>query len=1129
MLKLREIVKEYKTGEETVSALAGVSLDFRENEFVSILGPSGCGKTTLLNIVGGLDRYTSGDLIINGKSTKLFKDKDWDTYRNHSVGFVFQSYNLIPHQTVLANVELALTLSGVSKKERRQKAITALQKVGLGDQINKKPNQMSGGQMQRVAIARALVNNPDILLADEPTGALDTTTSVQIMDLLKEVANDRLVIMVTHNPELAEEYSTRIIRLKDGQVVDDTNPISEEETAFFDNLDCERQAELRRNKKAAKKAAKKKSMSFATAISLSMKNLMTKKSRTVLTSFAGSIGIIGIALILAVSTGVTGFINDVQRETLSSFPISIYAEEADLSSMMNTMMETTQQSAETKHDKDAVYSNPILFDLIHGMTSAEVKKNDLKPFKEWLEDSESNGLEEHVAGIHYTYDIDLNMYVKDPNGEYTKADIAEIFESLMGNTSSSSSSSSMMTMSNSFSSFDVWCELIPGTPKDDGSQELIGEMIKEQYELVEEANGRWPAAKNEVVLVLNKNNEISDLALYTLGYITKDDMIDTIMKALGGDETYVSESKKIEYSDIIGKSYKLILNDAYYSYNPDTKLYDDVSNKEEVMKMKIEGGYDVTITGIIRPKEDAKSTVLSGTLAYTHALTDYVITETLKTELAKAQLDEKNANINVFTGLPFVADTKELSDAEKLAELNEYISDATTKEKAELYKAIMGTPSDKYVDDTVKMMKDQFGLTSDIENDKEAEEALREKLAELLSKQEVLGGMNSESILAYMKNQSVAEIEKMLDSYLRESVITSYRQAQEEKINAEAAIPSAEDVVSFKEMIKKAVYANMATQFAPPAENSDPAIINAYYYTVHMAYLTSVYSQQTGLAPESIGATLATLPQEEINSRFDAICQEEAYAQYEKNVKPTEEQLNEKIAGMLTAYMASASDATKLSIYEKHMPDGLSVTSYDDNLKLIGICDPETPSEVHIYANTFEDKDEINALIDKYNEGKPEEGQISYTDYVAMLMSSVTTIINAISYVLIAFVAISLVVSSVMIGIITNISVLERTKEIGILRAIGASKKDISRVFNAETFIIGLAAGLLGIVTTVILCFPINAIIAWVTTIDNITASLNPIAAVILVLISLLLTIIAGIIPAKKASKKDPVVALRTE
>ena len=1096
MLELHGIVKKYLSGDNEVKALNGIDLKFRKNEFVSILGPSGCGKTTMLNIIGGLDRYTSGDLIINGISTKEYRDRDWDSYRNHSVGFVFQSYNLIPHQTVLANVELALTLSGVSKSERRQRAKDALIKVGLGDQFNKKPSQMSGGQMQRVAIARALVNNPDILLADEPTGALDTSTSVQIMDLLKEVAKDRLVIMVTHNPELAEQYSTRIVRLSDGEVVNDTDPYD------GDTVD------VKEPKKKVK--TKKTSMSFFTAISLSMKNLLTKKGRTVMTSFAGSIGIIGIALILSVSQGVTGFINDVQKDTLSSFPISIYAEEADLSAMMSALMSSTENIEDPEHEMDAVYANPILANLIKGLTSADVKKNNLKPFKEWLEDSANTEISEHVSGIHYTYDISLNMYVKDPNGEYTKADIAELFADLSGGMQSSSS---MMSMGSSFSSYDVWCEMLPGEKDPEtGEKPLISDMIYDQYDLVA---GEWPTAENEIVLVLSSTNEISDLVLYTLGYKTQAEMTEIIMSAFKPEagsntekEEFVPEDvTRIEYTDIVGKTYKLILNSDYYNYNEATGLYDKAT--DEIMELRIGKGYDVKISGIIKPNADASSTVLTGNLAYTSALTDYVIRETLKTDLAKAQLNEANANFDVFTGLPFVKEEKELTKEQKLQALDEYLASATAEEKAELYFAITATPSDEYVSESLEKMKKDFGL-NELESD-----ALRDKLADMLTQRPELGGLDKDGILSLIEGYTDKELEKMLDDYLIESIVTTYRDSKIEAIRDAATAPSAAVIAQIKTMIEAKIL-----------QEAGVAQMN---HSTRLGVVAKTYAENTGLPITSVITALYAETEEQIATRYDAIVTEMATEFYNSNYTPTEEDITGNIAAMLDEYMASADEATKLEIYESHMPDGLSDNTYADNLKLIGVCDLSSPSAIHIYASTFESKDEIADLIAGYNEGKLEDDQITYTDYVAILMSGITTIINAISYVLIAFVAISLIVSSVMIGIITNISVLERTKEIGILRAIGASKKDISRVFNAETFIIGLAAGIIGIVSTVILCFPINAIIQYFTGLTNLTAQLPALAGAILVLISMVLTMIAGLIPARNASTKDPVEALRSE
>lgn len=1090
LLKLKGITKEYITGGSSVMALKGINLEFREHEFVSILGHSGCGKTTLLNIIGGLDRYTDGDLIINGKSTKTFKDADWDTYRNHSIGFVFQSYNLIPHQTVLANVELALTLSGVSKKERRQRAIEALTKVGLADQIEKHPAQMSGGQMQRVAIARALVNDPDILLADEPTGALDTETSVQIMEILKEISKDKLIIMVTHNPDLAQEYSTRIIKVLDGLVINDSDPYKQEDnfcvTKKNDNTD-------------KKKKTKKTSMSFFTALSLSFNNLKTKKGRTIITSFAGSIGIIGIALILSLSSGISTYINDVQRDALSSFPISIYSKESDLSGMISSLSSAMSGESATSHENDAVYSNPIMFDLLHNMSSANIKTNNLKLFKEYLDKESKGSLSKHITAIQYTYDIDLNMYVKDENGEYSKSDITGLFTAMMGG---SSSSSGMMGMSNMFATYDVWSEMLCGEKNSDGTyKSYVNDLLLEQYDLV---YGKWPESKNEVILVLDSNNEITDITLYTLGMISQEDMINTIVSAMRGDEDYSSEVRRIEYSDICNKSFKLILNTDYYEYNSVTGLYEDYSENEEFMKLKIAQGLDIKISGIVRPNEDASSSSISGSLAYTAALTEYIIEKTNESDLAKAQLAQENKNRDVFTGLPFINDKKgELTESQKIAELKKYIADSTNAKKADLYLDIMCTPSEEYISQTLKSYKDQFFGNGN------SSSGYREMLADLIISQGVMPGLDKETILTYIQAYSDEELEKMIDEYLREEIVSSYAASMKAKITSEASLPSNEILAGVKAQLSSAIL-------------SQPGITK-------ITYLAGIYSESTSLPIESIMQSLMQMTSEQIDEMFDNKMNEAALAYCRENIPADQNTINANIAAMLDLYIENADNKTLRSVYENNMPDGISENSYDDNLKKIGICDLSDPYAINIYADSFESKEAIASAISDYNDDHAEEDRITYTDYVALLMSSVSTIINAISYVLVAFVSISLIVSSIMIGIITNISVLERTKEIGILRAIGASKKDVSRVFNAETLIIGSCAGLLGILVTVLLCIPINAIIHSITGINNINAALPPLAGLILVIISMMLTLIAGLIPSRSAAKKDPVIALRTE
>ena len=895
MLELNDIKKDYVSGSTTVSALKGINLRFRDCEFVSILGQSGCGKTTMLNIIGGLDKYTSGDLKINGVSTKNYKDRDWDFYRNNSIGFVFQSYNLIPHQTVLSNVELALTLSGVSKTERKRRAIEALEKVGLGEQIHKKPNQMSGGQMQRVAIARALVNNPDILLADEPTGALDTETSIQIMELLKEISKDRLIIMVTHNPELAKDYSTRIVRLLDGVITDDSDPYTLEDMEA--DIRAKEAAKVKTSEKKIKKSGKKQktSMSFFTALSLSFNNLMTKKTRTILTAFAGSIGIIGIAMILSISNGIQLYIDRVQRDTLSSYPITLQAESIDISSMVTSM--TGNSDSEEHEDKSKIYSNDIMGDMINTMVK-EVKSNNLSEFKKYIENGSSD-IKSYVSDIQYSYDVPLNIYMKDTSNGVEQLNPSTMFDSIYGEgaTSTSSAMSSGMGMG-MFSNSSVWNQLL-------GNQQVLDE----QYDVLA---GHWPENYNEVVLVTDKNNEVDDYTLYSLG-LKDPEEVRTLFKKMMVGESYETE-KDISYTfdEILDTEFKLVMPTDMYKYNDVTGTWDDYSKDDKYMTNVVNNGTDIKVCGIIRPNDDAVSTSLSSGIGYTAKLTEYIIEEVKNSEIAKAQLAD--TSVDVFTGVPF-------------------------------------------------------------DNDRNTE-------------------ITMDDINAYMATLSPEE-------------------------------------------------------------------------SAQMQAMTSGMSE------------------DQILQLFSA------------------------------SLKARTTDAT-----------------LDSNKSKLGITDLDTPSQIDIYATDFDSKEKVQNIIKDYNrlqqdDGK-EENVINYTDYVGIMMSSVSTIINAISYVLIAFVAISLIVSSIMIGIITYISVLERTKEIGVLRSIGASKKDVSRIFNAETLIEGFVSGALGIVVTLLLCIPANALIKHLTDISNV-AQLPVAGGVILIIISMFLTFIAGLIPAKFAAKKDPVVALRSE
>ena len=840
MLQLKNITKNYLSGNNEVQALKGIDIEFRENEFVSILGQSGCGKTTLLNIIGGLDRYTSGDLIINGKSTKEFKDKDWDTYRNHSVGFVFQSYNLIPHQTVLANVELALTISGVGKTERRKRAIEALQKVGLGDQINKKPNQMSGGQMQRVAIARALVNDPDILLADEPTGALDSKTSVQVMEILKEISKDRLIIMVTHNPELAKKYSSRIVKLLDGKIIDDSNPYKS----------SEEDVKKARNKKDK---SGKASMKFTTAVRLSLNNLMTKKGRTFLTSFAGSIGIIGIALILSLSHGMQSYINRVEEDTLSSYPLTIQEASIDVTSMLEAMMGNGEKE---EHNDNKIYSRPIVNNILETV-STKLQTNNLEEFKKYLESGDTN-IKDYINAIQYEYNLNLNIYKQNEDKTYQQVNPSKVFDELgFGEMMESrQSASSMMSSSMAMTQTDVWTEMLDNQ-----------NLLQSQYDVLA---GKWPTKYNEVVLIVDENNEISDYTLYSLGIKDIKELNESMEKIKNKEKVEAGESESYSYDDLLNYKFKILLNTDYYKKSGNA--WQDMSNDDEYMKNVVDNAEEITIVGIIKPNKETVSSSGAGMIGYTKELKEYVINKINETEIVKEQ--KESPNINVFTGIEFPENQNSSFDYSQLT-------------------------------DEQRM---------------------------------------------YMSTLSEAELAELMKNY---------------------------------------------------AENS--------------------------------------------------------------------------------------------------------TATYDSNLSTLGVVDLNKPSTINIYPKDFESKDMITTRISEYNDKQTNDGKeenvITYTDIVGVMMSSVSTIINVISYVLIAFVGISLVVSSIMIGIITYISVLERTKEIGILRSIGASKKDVSRVFNAETLIIGLVAGLIGIVVTLLLNIPINMIIKSIVGISNIS-KLPTAGAIILVVIS---------------------------
>ncbi len=1050
MLQLKNIKKHYDVGDSRVDALCGVSIDFRESEFVSILGPSGCGKTTLLNIIGGLDRYSDGDLYINGRSTKDYRDRDWDTYRNHSVGFVFQSYNLIPHQTVLRNVELALTLSGVPKAERRRRATEALERVGLGDQLNKKPNQMSGGQMQRVAIARAIVNDPDILLADEPTGALDTATSVQIMEILREIAKDKLVIMVTHNPELAEQYSTRIVKLRDGRIIDDSMPFVAPAAAE----DVVRKTSVKKGKKA--------SMSFGTALSLSFNNLLTKKGRTFMTSFAGSIGIIGIALILSLSNGINSYIALVQEDTLSTYPLSIEEQSQDLSSMMGAMTEV-QENLNEDRDPNLIYVDDSMDTMMSAMTSTV--SNNLKDFKVYI-DEHYDELEPYLRAIQYTYDFDLQVFAFNDKIGMTQVSPTTLFDNLGEEYSGISELLSMSQMNLS-----VLSEMIDNQ-----------ELLEQQYDLVE---GHWPSEPNEIVLVVSKNNQISKMALYMLGELDQSEIEGIMTDLMNPDAEYDPEPiEPYEFSEFIGKTYRLLNTSDFYektdrTYTVNGQKYAIWQDKRTSMDFDEDAletfvsknGIELKISGIIRPAEGATATSISTNLAYTKELTEYILEQNTQSEVINQQ--KETPGHNVLTGLEF---ERTVYTPETIGDLIDKLDDATMSSFYNVMRnMILEDPEYSgmlEVKDAETMMGFYMLMPDDL-------------------KANVMGGI----LAAATANEANAGNLQMLFGILN-------------GMNAET-LPgltlSADNLLTYLPLL--------------PVENQ--ALL-----------LNGISAEQIAAMKEGdpTNPLYAMLPDDGIAGLI-AMAGEETmtaiYANMTEQVK-TMEITDDIFLAILGTMDAEDESFKQLEETLYNMAPNIDAT-YEDNLTLLGDAEVAKPASINFYAKDFESKDSIEAFIQGYNDSVDELDQLKYTDMVGLLMSSVTTIVNAISYVLIAFVSISLVVSSIMIGIITYISVLERTKEIGILRAMGASKKDISRVFNAETLIIGLCAGIIGIVCTVLICIPVSLIIQTLSGIPTLAATLPWIGGVALIVISTVLTVVAGLFPSRFAAKKDPVVALRTE
>ena len=1147
MLTLSNITKDYVSGDTSVRALENVSVCFRKNEFVSILGHSGCGKTTLLNIIGGLDRYTSGDLRIKGVSTARYKDADWDAYRNHSIGFVFQSYNLIPHQTVLSNVELSLTLSGVTKSERKKRAEEVLKKVGLADQMHKKPSQMSGGQMQRVAIARALINDPEILLADEPTGALDTETSIQIMEILREISKDKLIIMVTHNPELAERYSDRIIRLKDGHVVDDTAPFSPmEELKELSEASKSQEAETDNTVRTKRRP----SMSFLTALSLSLNNLMTKKARTILTSFAGSIGIIGIALILSLSNGINAYIARIQRETLSSYPIVLNKEEADISALISTFMGGSKKP--DNPEPNTVYMSTVSYDLIKNMLNPQVNTNNLKKFMEFIENGNSD-IKNLSQIIRYGYGVEINAYLSDDKNNYYKSDMQELFKNMATGMGLSESNASMM--SGSMATYNVWEEMLPPS---EGSDKLMHEMIEEQYQLVA---GKWPTAKNEIVVLVSSDNMISDISLYSLGLISSDEMLSLAIGAMNGQEMDPDIKTSYTYEELLGISYRIIPSSDYYIKKNGQWTDLRTSGTKTELSGVIANGLELNVVGVIQQKPDSASGALSGTLIYTSALTDYLIEQTENSEIVKEQLADLTKD--VFTGLPFSSGNESsLTDQQKASAFVSYLSTAGKAEKAEIYKSILTTPDENQVISQTELYLSGMGVTPD---------STREELMNIVI--QYAGEGNEDLANIYFETFTRDQLYQYIYDFALDAVRENFSSEAGKYVDEIICTPSETELDAEKSIVALyMVYAvnpdsvrSIASElvskeggsFNIDIENLSNAeilglissVLSAYgksagncenYYQVidnhiqnnfRKTYIISRYSEITDLPPDVISSEVNGMTEERVSAIFDSMLTSEALSTYatQNAGSQSEDSKNSKLAEAFDLALESGVYDSKLSeFYDKYVPVE-SPTTLQENYDLLGIIDKNDPSSISIYAGSFEEKEMISDIIDEYNASQTDEADvISYTDYFGLIMSSVTTIINAITYVLIAFVSISLIVSSIMIGIITYISVLERTKEIGILRALGASKRDISRVFNAETLIIGFASGFIGILVTVLLNIPISIIISILSGISGLSA-LPVVGGVILVVISMLLTLIAGLIPSKLAAKKDPVEALRTE
>lgn len=1186
MLQIRDICKEYRTGSLVQKALDQVSLNLRDNEFVAILGPSGSGKTTLLNIIGGLDRYDSGDLIINGISTKKYKDRDWDSYRNHTIGFVFQSYNLIPHQTILSNVELALTISGIGKSERRERAKKALDQVGLGEQVHKKPNQLSGGQMQRVAIARALVNDPEILLADEPTGALDSETSVQVMELLKEVARDRLVVMVTHNPELAHEYATRIVNLKDGKIRSDSDP-------FMVN---EQELEEPEHKNMGKA-----SMSFLTALSLSFNNLKTKKARTLLTSFAGSIGIIGIALILALSTGVNDYIKQIEEETLSEYPLQIQSTGVDFSSMI----ESGEEAGTQEEEQGDIYVVNMVTDMFSTMDT-----NDLESLKSYL-DSGDSGIEKYTNAVEYSYNTEPQIY-KENGDEIRQVHPDSSFSSL--GLGSASNTNSMMS---SMMSTDVFYEM----PENE-------ELYEGQYDI---KAGRWPENSNECVLVLTQGGAISDFMLYTLGLRDPLELDEMVSQFLNEEDITVPEDMgSYDYDDIIGINFKLVNSADYYAYDSQYQVWTDKSGDHDYVKGLVENGEDLTIVGVVQPSEDANASALSAGICYPASLTKHMSEYAGDTEIVKQQLADPS--VNVFTGEAFGEESSENTfdmeslitvDEEKLQEAFGFDESAFSNLSDSFdFSSVFGN-----ADDSVDLsgMVDLSGININLP------ETGTMDLGEMLGNLDIsissegfakMAESLMEGYQLYVKDHPEADYSGLLESFQNYLTSDSAKTIMKESVvniikESGAMTVSSSELSSLFEGLKEEFAASVAEQNFQNVDEfynalvsfmgTNPTAVQKFNQLLEgkMGNITVTDDQMTALAqeimkgyydyaqagngpdPSKIGeyfldylqtedaqnrlaeGLAGTVDMGNVESQLTQVVENymrNAMSSYgnavsqalSAQISSAMQQMMSQLAGGMGTAMSQAMANVGSSLENAMNIDGdafadafqMNMTgdqltelmmsmnsgdsaSYENNLATLGYVDFDVPSGIDIYPKDFESKEQVVKILDDYNSKMEEEGKeeqvITYTDVVGTLMSSVTDIIDIISYVLIAFVAISLVVSSIMIGVITYISVLERKKEIGILRAIGASKGNISQVFNAETFIIGFCAGAMGIIISLLLLIPGNALIHYLAGTDAVNAVLPVRPAVILILLSVVLTLIGGLIPSRKAAKSDPVTALRTE